>query len=268
MKISYIVIFYITFNLLYSYSAFANNTQTIKNELLNDPTFIKSLSEKINPEAIEKTIKEFFLKNPEFILKIQENLLEKQHSQLETERYNILKNILPTIYNAKEDLLLGNAKAKHTIVEFLDFNCGYCKKSYLITENLLKNHPDFKIIVKELPILGTNSVAAHTISRAFHKLLPNKQNMFVHNIMNLSEPATENSALKIAQSLGAKSEAIENMMKDQKQKLKLQEYLLNNVKLAMALKIQGTPAYIIDGKLFEGVIDLESIMNKTSEKNT
>lgn len=262
MKISYIVFFYIISSLCFAYSAFADQKlDTIKNNLLNDSAFINSISEKINKNSIEETIKEFFLKNPEFLLKIQETLFQKQHSALISERENILKKVLPTIYNKEEDLLLGNANAKHTIIEFLDFNCGYCKKSYLAAEDLLKKHSDLKIVLKELPILGEKSVLAHTVSRAFHKIMPNKQALFVHNIMSLSQTATLESAMLIAKDLGADTKLIKNMLANEQTKAKLQEYLLSNVKLAMSLKIQGTPAYIIDGKLFEGAVNLESIVD-------
>lgn len=261
MKISYVLAFCITFIIFCTKPLFATseNGNVIKSELLNDPAFISNLSNKVNKKAIEDTIKSFLLNNPEFILKVQQNLIQKQVSQIENERKKILSKVLPTIYNAKEDLLLGNANAPHTIVEFLDFNCSYCKKTYNTAENLVKTHPKIRIIIKELPILGVNSVLAHTVSRAFHELLPNKQEKFVHAMMSSQKPATKENALIVAKSLGADIKAIENKLENQDATLKLQQYLLANVKLAMSLKIQGTPAYIIDGHLIEGGINLQAI---------
>src|SRR5699024_8922012 len=127
-----------------------DNIDLIKKQLLNDPQFISQLSSKVNKKAIEDTLKAFLLKNPEFMLKIQQNLVRKRVSQIETERNNVIKKALPTIYNAKEDLVLGNPKAKHTIIAFLDFNCIYCKKTYNLDEELVKKHPNTRIIIKEL----------------------------------------------------------------------------------------------------------------------
>ncbi len=269
MKISYILTFCIIFIIFCTKPLFAisENANVIKKQLLNDPEFISNLSNKVNKKAIEDTIKAFLLNNPEFMLKIQQTLIQKQVSQVENERKKVLSKVLPTIYNAKEDLLLGNVNAPHTIVEFLDFNCSSCKKTYSAAENLVKTHPNIKIIIKELPILGVNSVLAHTVSRSFHELLPNKQAEFVRKMMNPAKPATKDNALEVAQSLGADIKTIKNNLNDQNKTLNLQKYLLANVKLAMSLKIQGTPAYIIDGHLIEGGVNLEAIGEEIDRHN-
>ncbi|MDN5248758.1 thioredoxin domain-containing protein [Bartonella sp. TP] len=228
-------------------------------------TFFIQQASAINKQEVENIIHNYLLQHPEIMLEVQENLAKKQQTAILEERSKILQSYGSRIYNASEDLVLGNPHAPHSIIEFFDYNCGYCKQSNAALEALVASHKDLRIIVKDLPILGEDSLQAHMIARAFRSLYPKKQQEFWHNMMNLNERATKKSTLELAAKLGADTKLLEQKLGDEKENKNLQAYLLENVQLAMALKIQGTPCYIVNNKIYDGVGNLELLANEASK---
>jgi protein-disulfide isomerase len=74
----------------------------------------------------------------------------------------------------EDDITIGNPKGDVTIVEFFDYNCGYCRHALPDMETMLKKDKNVRFVLKEFPILGPDSVAAHKVSDAFRKLAPGK----------------------------------------------------------------------------------------------
>lgn len=228
------------------------------------PFFIQQASA-INKQEVENIIHNYLLQNPEIMLEVQENLAKKQQTAILEERSKILQSYGNRIYNAGEDLVLGNPHAPHSIIEFFDYNCGYCKQSNAAMEALVAKHKDLRVIIKDLPILGEDSLQAHMISRAFRSVYPKKQQEFWHNMMNLNERATKKSTLDVAAKLGADTKLLESKLSNEQENKKLQAYLLENVQLGMALKIQGTPCYIVNNKIYDGAGDLEILAAEASK---
>lgn len=238
------------------------NIAKIKQDLLKDQDFIKQISSHIDKTTVETIIRNYLINHPDIMVDVQQSLIKQQNQKISLERKSLLKKILPTLCDPKQDLIIGNVNAKHTIYEFLDFNCGYCKRSYSTLVNFVKKHPNIRVVIKELPILGNDSVAVHTVSRAFHSIMPSKQSLFVEKIMSSPNHANIDDAIAIAQKLGVKPSDITKQLNDQSKVKELQKYIRDNIRLAVSLKITGTPTYIFDDKVLDGAIDLNQIASK------
>ncbi|WP_156850811.1 DsbA family protein [Bartonella refiksaydamii] len=233
------------------------NAESLKTELLKDPTFLSNLKEKITPRIddhdIQKIIRDYLLAHPEIIIEMQlslEEKLEKESEQKTKKQASIINLLKKEIFQFPHDAFLGNPNGKKVLVDFFDYNCGHCKMSYPYIENLIKEHPDLRVIIKDLPILGTDSIAAHTVAYVFRKQFPEKYPKFHKALLTSKSRVNEAKAIKIAVSLGADEKKLRNAIKDPN----IQNSFKKNIQIASMLNITGTPSYIIGDKVFIGAV--------------
>ena len=136
----------------------------------------------------------------------------------------------------------GNPNATNIIVQFSDYNCGYCKAAHQFLAGVVKNRSDIKIVIKELPILGQDSKDAAKVALFINSKDPAKYQNF-HSKMLSSK--TKESAVKVAISLGFKEADVKAAIKSNE----FEEEINKTYTLAQELGIGGTPSFII-GKEF------------------
>ncbi|MBX4335707.1 DsbA family protein [Bartonella raoultii] len=240
------------------------SSDEIKIQLLEDPTFLSKLKDKITPHIdthnIQKIVRDYLLTNPEILIEMQFILQEKLEKQNE-QQASVIHSLKKEIFQSPYDAVLGNPNGKRVLVDFFDYNCGYCKISYPYIENLIKENADLRVIIKDLPILGHDSVAAHTVAYAFRKQFPKKYPQFHKALLTNQNRANEAKAIKIAISLGADEKKLRNAMKDPD----IQNIFKENIQIASQLNIMGTPSYIIGNKVFRGALN-QDILKEAIEK--
>ena len=115
---------------------------------------------------IGKIVHEYLVKNPEVLQEAMMEL-EKRATAAEAQKHQAaVKQNAEALFNAPNQVTLGNPKGDVTFVEFFDYNCGYCKRAMLDMMALLKNDPNLKIVLKEFPVLGPGSVEAARVGVA------------------------------------------------------------------------------------------------------
>ncbi|UTO29232.1 DsbA family protein [Bartonella harrusi] len=243
------------------------NSESFKTQLLEDPTFLSKLKEKLIPLVddydIQKIVREYLLTNPEIMIEMQlilQEKLENKNKQKTQTQASIINLFKKEIFQSPHDAVLGNPNGKRVLIDFFDYNCGYCKMSYSYIENLIKEYPDLRVVVKDLPILGPDSMAAHSVAYAFRQLLPEKYPQFHKALLTNKSRANEAKAIKIAISLGADEKELRNALTDSK----LQNSFKENMQIASALNITGTPSYIIGDKVLIGAVS-QDILKKSIE---
>ncbi|WP_295896385.1 DsbA family protein [uncultured Bartonella sp.] len=234
----------------------------VKNKLIADPDFIKAVGNAVNDnlsdDHIRQTVKDYLVKNPEIMLEVQEALNEKQAKKTAESQSSAIATMKDEIFNSPNDAVLGNPKGKITLVEFFDYNCGYCKKSYPDIQALLKEKSDLRIVLKDFPILGADSVKAHIVARAFMKLMPMKFAAFHGEMLLSNGRANEEKAIKIAVKLGVDEQQLRQTMQDEK----LQQVFVDNGQLAYTLNINGTPTYILGNEVLVGAVGETTLLKK------
>ncbi len=234
----------------------ADNTtvEAVKKELLNDSDFVKAVGQHLNNEQnddhIRQVIKDYLIKNPEVMLEVQDALNDKQEKKIAESQTSTLQSKKDEIFNSPNDAVLGNPKGSVTLVEFFDYNCGYCKKSYPDLENLIKSDPKLRIVIKDFPILGPDSVKAHIVARAVMKIMPEKYAEFHKELLTIPGRSNEEKAIKIAVKLGVDEQKLRSTMQDES----LQQAFVDNGQLAYALGINGTPSYILGNNVLVGAV--------------
>ncbi|QEE09353.1 DsbA family protein [Bartonella kosoyi] len=231
------------------------NLEKLKIQLLEDSNFLSKLKEKVTPHIdshhIQQIVREYLLTHPEIMIEMQlilQDKLEKQNEYESQRQASIIHLLEKEIFHSPHDAVLGNPNGKKVLVDFFDYNCQHCKSSYSEIEDLIKEDPDLRVIIKDLPILGPDSVAVHTVAYAFRKQFPEKYPEFHKALLMHQGRVNEAKAIKIAVSLGADEKKLHNTIKDPN----LQNTFKENIRIASRLHITGTPSYIIGNKILIG----------------
>jgi len=207
---------------------------------------------------IEGIIKEYLLKNPEILIESLEKYRSSQELKIEENK----KLVINSYYKNKKYQNLpftGNTNGKIVITEFVDYNCGYCKKTLLAINELVKKYEDLKVVFVDFPVLSeTSYTAAKAAIAAF------KQNIYFeyHSALLKNRKKIDDAYLiDLAKSFQIDIKRFKSDM-DSEDTLKMLE---NNIGFAKELNIRGTPSFIINKKIYPGAYEikkLEEILNK------
>lgn len=208
-------------------------------------------------EEIGQIVREYLLAHPEVMVEVQQALERKQADQRAAQAKAAVKENADAIFNAASDLALGNPDGKTTIVEFFDYNCGYCKRAVSDMDAIIKSNPDVRFVLKEFPILGQDSVDAHKVSFAFKQIAPEKYGEF-HRALLTGEHADEARAIEVAKSLGVSEEAIRAKMAE----APYDDTVRDAYQIASKLGITGTPSYILGDEAVFGAVGESELSQK------
>ncbi|MBT5075005.1 MAG: DsbA family protein [Kordiimonadaceae bacterium] len=197
-------------------------------------------------EEINALIRDYILTNPEIIPEAVEVLRSRQSA-------NALSQSDELLYNDGYSFVAGNADADVTIVEFYDYNCGYCKQVPEVFAKLLEEDDDVRIIFKELPILAESSEFA-----AIAAMASMKQNKFLdfHSaLMKNKRALTEDLILQIARDSGVDEALLIKDMADPE----IESNIMKTKYLVQVLGISGTPGFVIGDQIIPGYISYDQL---------
>lgn len=207
---------------------------------------------------IEGIVKDYLKAHPEVII---EGLQSFQQKQEETARASAEENIEKNkeALFSKNLPFAGNPDGDVTVVEFFDYNCGYCKQAHKDLDALLAEDKNVRIVFKELPVLGPSSEIAARWSHAAFK--QGKFYEFHSALMSGSGGINEESLSKIAKDLGLDVEKLKTDAESEETKTVVRD----SRDLAMQLQIQGTPGFVVGNKLYRGYIGADGMKNAIAE---
>ena len=209
-------------------------------------------------KEIGEFIKEYLVENPEILLDVQEALQKKQQEEQQAKAQAAITDNETSIFTSPYDVALGNPNGDVTIVEFFDYNCGYCKRALIDMDEILKEDKKVRFVLKELPILGPDSLAAHKVSAAVRDLAPEKYGEFHRTLLGSEGRATEESAIAIAAGMGLSEADIRKTMADKPH----DEAVREAYSLANDLGITGTPSYVIAQETVFGAVGADDLREK------
>ena len=218
-SLPYLAIILIILNLFFFFSTNQQNT-------FDEDRIVKILSENksILPRILDKL-----------------EVIEEQNNKRNISLYyeDLIRN---------DYLFLGNKNGKDIIIEFFDYNCGYCKRSFPEIMQLVSENKDIKVILKELPVLGESSILASKASIASQK--QDKYFEFHQELINFSGLISLLDIKKISKELGINYEQLQKDMNSDETILLINE----SYRLADLIGVRGTPAFIINNNLIPGAV--------------
>ncbi len=121
---------------------------------------------------VEAVIHEYLLKNPEVLRDALVELDRRAKSEEEAQRRIAVDRLQDKIFNSQHQVVIGNPKGAISLVEFYDYNCGFCKRALNDLVALIKVNPDLRVILKEFPVLSQGSLEAAQVAAAVKMQLP------------------------------------------------------------------------------------------------
>lgn len=204
-------------------------------------------------KEIGDIVREYLMENPEVLLDVSKALEAKQQEQEAAQRVDVLKSSAKEIFHSPADYVAGNPKGDVTMVEFFDYNCGWCKKGFPEVMSLIDKDPNLRFVLKEFPIFGGDSDYA-----AMAAIAAKKQNKYweLHKAMFMHEgKVTKEVVDELATKHGIDLAKLKEDMKDPS----VTEELAANHQLAQALNINGTPGFVIDDKVSPGYLPADGL---------
>jgi protein-disulfide isomerase len=211
-------------------------------------------------QEIETVIREYLLANPELLEEAIEVLRARREEEAAVAQAKAIERSHALIFDSPNQSVVGNPDGSVTLVEFFDYNCGYCRRALDDMNALLAANPDLRMVMKEFPILSEGSVEAARISVAVHKLAPESYLDFHNELFVRPGEATEEKALEVARDLGLDVEALKTAAQGEDVMLNLQEVQ----ELATTLGISGTPSYVIGTELVPGAIGYDGLQERVT----
>lgn len=213
-------------------------------------------------EAFRAEIRDYLLENPEVIMEavaVLESREQEQKAQMDNQ---LVQTNSEALFNDGHSWVGGNPEGDITLVEFMDYRCGYCRRAFPEVEQLIETDGNIRFILKEFPILGDESVLASRFAIATQLLAGDDAYKSVHDaLMAFKGQVNETSLTRIGETLGLDSEAIiDNMNSDAVSRI-----IAENRSLAGRLQISGTPSFIMQDRMLRGYMPLAGMMQVAEE---
>ena len=209
---------------------------------------------------IEAILKDYLLKNPELLQEVMGEL-EKRQAMAEAEKHRAgVKEHAEIIFSSPRQVTLGNTQGDVTVVEFFDYNCGYCKRAMGDMLDLMKGDGKLKFVLKEFPVLGEGSTQAAQVAVAVRMQdKTGKKYLDFHQKLLSSRGAVDKArAVAAAKEAGLDMARLEKDMASDEVK----ETLAESFKIAEALGLNGTPSYVVGSDVVVGAVGLKTLKEK------
>jgi protein-disulfide isomerase len=120
-----------------------------------------------HPEDVQQIVKDYLAKNPDVLEDAINDFVQRRAAGGgSADKVAAVKANAAKLFSSPRPVNLGNPQGDVTMVEFFDYNCGFCKRALSDMVDLLKAEPNLKVVLKEFPVLGPGSVEAARIAVA------------------------------------------------------------------------------------------------------
>jgi protein-disulfide isomerase len=211
-------------------------------------------------------IKKWVNNNPEVMIESLNKHVMEMQKQAQEEQKSRAKESLPVV---KSEIMKDkafpktiNSRADVTIIQFADYNCGYCKSAAKTIHQLIQNDKKVEVIFVELPIFGGLSTEAAKVGLAVNKMNPAKYYDFHYNMMegNARDKAGIYDAVRKS---GLDANEVKRIV--EKNSTDFDNKLAKNRAIAQSLGLNGTPAFIIGNELIPGAVQYEQAVMYVKE---
>jgi protein-disulfide isomerase len=225
-----------------------------------------------HPDEIGEIVKQYMIRHPEVMGQIFAEALKRRpqkalssgaplsDASTARERSAAVASNAAALFSSPHQVTLGNPHGDVTLVEFFDYNCGFCKRALPDMLALIKEDPNLKVVLKEFPILGPGSVDAARIAIALRMQDPDGQKYlaFHQQLFAVPGPASKEKALAVAKEESVDMPRLENDAASEEVAATLSE----DSKLAAAIGIRGTPGYVVGDDVVFGAVGLAALRER------
>lgn len=212
-------------------------------------------------EDIGVIVHDYILQHPEILREALVNLAKKEKEEKSAGLANITMDQKGDLYTSKYQAVVGNPEGKTVLVEFFDYNCGYCKKSIDDITTLMKQDPKLKVILKDFPVLGPGSLEASKVASAVRNQLKGEAFWDFHKTLLLKRSPNgvgKAEALEVAKSKGVDMDKLAKDMASEDVSKGISEVMA----MADKLGLTGTPSFVVGGEVVIGAVGYTALNEK------
>jgi protein-disulfide isomerase len=226
--------------------------------LAASPVLADGLTDMTDAEraAFREEVKAYLLENPDVIIEAMTVLQEREDAAASERDIQMLADNKAAIYENGNDWVGGNPEGDITLVEFMDYRCGYCRKAYEEIEELVKSDGNIRFVMKEFPILGEQSLLSSQFAIAVKMLYGEEAYKAAHDaLITLRGDATPETLATLAAQLGHDPAAVAAKMAEPD----VMDIIKANHALATTMEINGTPTFVVDQTMVRGYVPLDGM---------
>jgi len=206
--------------------------------------------------AFREEVRAYLLENPEVIVEAMTELQVREDRAAIDRDLQLMEENKDAIYFNAADWVGGNPDGDITVVEFMDYRCGYCRKAYQEVEDLVGTDGNIRFVLKEFPILGEESLLSSQFAISVRMLYGDEAYKKAHDaLIVLRGEANTETLSRLASDLGHDPAAVTAKMASEEVKA----VIVANHDLATALEINGTPTFVIDRTMVRGYVPLDGM---------
>jgi protein-disulfide isomerase len=207
-------------------------------------------------QAIEQIVKDYLVKNPEVLQEALTELERRQQERQKTAQATALTQEREKLLNSPRNNVVGNPSGDVTLVEFFDYNCGYCKRALGDLQTLMRADPKLRVVLRDFPVLGPESVEASRVALAVRQQIQGDRLFEYHTkLLETRGPVNGARALAVAREMGLDVDRIKKDMESPEVRAALQE----NVGLGDKLGLSGTPAFVVGDTVVSGAVGADPL---------
>ena len=207
-------------------------------------------------QAFRDEVRAYLIENPEVIVEAMDGLQAREQESAAVKDRQMLAEQHDAIFNDAASWSGGNPEGDITIVEFVDYRCGYCRKANADVEELVKSDGNIRFVLKEFPILGEASVISSRFAIAVLQLHGAEAYKAAHDqLITLRGEPDDATLARLAGDLGFDAAAIAARMGTDA----VTDVIKANHALADIMEISGTPTFVIDGTMVRGYVPLDGM---------
>lgn len=214
-------------------------------------------------QNLRDEIRAYLLENPEVLVEALD-VLRARDAEAEAARdAALLVEYRDPLFNDPASWVGGNPEGDVTIVEFVDYRCSYCRKAHAEVLELVKSDGNIRLIMKEYPILGEESLISSRFAIAVLQLYGAEAYNIAHDaLITLRGDATPERLEKLAEELGHDPGAILARMDE----AAVTDVIRANHTLGSAMDINGTPTFVVQDTLLRGYAPLDAMRAMVAEE--
>ncbi len=204
-------------------------------------------------------IKDYIMAHPEVLRDAITELDDREKLAEAESRRKALAEIGSKLAEEPDSLVIGNPVGTVTLVEFFDYNCGYCKRALTDLDRLMKANKDLRVVLRDFPILSSGSVDAALVALAVHNQLTGDAYWEYHRkLLGMRGSIGRQQAMDVAKSMGVDMDRLGRDAADPKTRAAIQQSL----SAAQSLALNGTPSYIVGDDAIVGAQGYDEISKR------
>ncbi|MEO1677340.1 MAG: DsbA family protein [Pseudomonadota bacterium] len=206
--------------------------------------------------AFGEAVRSYLLENPEVLMEAIGILESRQELEAAQRDEELVATHAASLFGDDHSWVGGAPEGDITVVEFIDYRCGFCRRAHPEVQELIATDGRIRLIVKEFPILGEQSVLASRFAIAVKKLGGDEAYKAAHDaLIEMPGDVNELALELLAVDLGLDPAAVLETMGTQE----VTDIILANRTLAQQLEIRGTPTFVVGDTMLRGYVPLDGM---------